>query len=94
MLNPRHYLEDCIRFGLRDLWTTGFPWATVNAAINTSFSYNVPDAAKDTWTKSTGRQWDNIDDSDTKQIKCPRCSTVCEIPWSTCGLPEDTQNAW
>ncbi|KAL5313115.1 hypothetical protein ACEPPN_019542 [Leptodophora sp. 'Broadleaf-Isolate-01'] len=94
MLNPRNYLEDCIRFGLRDLWSTGFPWAAINYCISTSFNYEVPEAAKENWTRSTGRAWDNIDDVDIKHIMCPRCSAGCDIPWTTCGLPENNIDTW
>ncbi|TVY75725.1 Glycine-rich domain-containing protein, partial [Lachnellula suecica] len=88
MLNPRNYLEDCIRFGLKDLWATGMPWAAVNAAIDTSFNYNVPDEAKASFVGKTGYNWDNVDDTLTKSLNCPRCSQMLEIPWTTCGLNE------
>jgi hypothetical protein len=93
MLNPRNYLEDCLRYGLKDLWTTGFPFNVVNGAIDIRFNYTVPDAAKDSWTKSTGLHWENASDSMTKDVRCPRCGTMMKVPWTTCGLPEDSSNA-
>lgn len=94
MLNPRTYLEDCLRFGLRNLWTTGMPWQVVNAAIDTKFNYEVPEEAKAAWTASTGRVWDNLEDQMTECIKCPRCSADLTIPWTTCGLPEQNDSTW
>jgi len=88
MLNPRSYLEDCIRFGLPSLWATGFPWQAVNTAIDTDFNYNVPEEAKMTFMQSTGHQWKNGEDSQNKTLRCPRCSETLEIPWTTCGKSE------
>ncbi|TVY85990.1 Glycine-rich domain-containing protein, partial [Lachnellula willkommii] len=95
MLNPRNYLEDCIRFGLKNLWATGMPWKAVNAAIDTSFNYNVTDEAKASFVGKTGRNWDNAEDALTKALNCPRCSQMLEIPWTTCSnekqSPEDLE---
>lgn len=85
MLNPQKYLEDCARLGLKDLWATGMPWAAVNAAIDKDFNYNTPEEARIAFGDSTGCQWDNIDDSLTKVLNCPRCNAVNEVPWTTCG---------
>jgi hypothetical protein len=94
MLNPRTYLEDCMRYGLKDLWTTGMPWQVVNAAIDTRFNYEAPQEAKDSWVILTGRPWDNTEDSATKEIKCPKCTHVVRVPWTTCGLPQDNSGTW
>ncbi|KAH8774025.1 hypothetical protein BGZ57DRAFT_894252 [Hyaloscypha finlandica] len=88
MLNPRNYLEDCVRFGLKDLWATGLPWPAVNAAIDTSFNYEVPDEGKKAWTAKTGRHWTNAQDSLVKNLQCPRCNQQLEIPWTTCSQGE------
>ena len=85
MLNPRKYLEDCARLGLKDLWATGMPWAAVNSAIDSDFSYNVPEVARTSFTELTALNWDNADDSLTKVLKCPRCNQANEIPWTTVG---------
>lgn len=90
MLNPRNYLEDCIRFGLKDLWMTGLPWPTVNAAIDSSFNYTVPEEAKTRFATRTGHQWSNEEDSLTKKLSCPRCSQELNIPWTTCCQNEKT----
>jgi hypothetical protein len=88
MLNPRAFLEDCLRFGLRGLWLAGMPWRHINAAIDTDFNYNVSDDGKTSWTAKTDRQWENQDDEMVKKMKCPYCSTALSIPWTTCGLDE------
>lgn len=83
MLNPRNYLEDCARYKLKDLWTTGMPWAAVNSAINTSFGYDTSDETKSLFTSATGHNWDNIDDSDKKILQCPRCDQEHTIRWTS-----------
>lgn len=88
MLNPRNYLEDCIRFTLPDLWATGMPWKTVNAAIDTSFKYNVPNEGKKRFVAATGQKWSNAEDPQTKTLFCPRCTQQLAIPWTTCGKSE------
>ncbi|KAL2255371.1 hypothetical protein VTK26DRAFT_3506 [Humicola hyalothermophila] len=90
MLNPRSFLEDAMRAGMRHFWVTGMPWALVDKAIdNNAFTYNVSDTCKAMWTEMTGLPWDGTTHAMTKVIKCPRCSTSMSIPWTTCGLPED-----
>ncbi|KAI1082080.1 hypothetical protein F5B20DRAFT_534317 [Whalleya microplaca] len=89
MLNPRVYLEDCMRFSLNGLWTAGMPWKFVNDAIGTDFSYSVSPECIAAWEKLTGRRWDNIDDPAVKPLRCPACSQSHRIPWTTCSLPED-----
>ena len=90
MLNPRCYLEDCVRFGLKDLWATGIPWPAVNAAIDTSFNYTVPEEGMSMFLAKAGHNWNNAEDSLTKSIYCPRCQQQLEIPWTTCAQSEKT----
>ena len=94
MLNPRSYLEDCLRFGLKNLWTTGIPWKAVNAAITTQFSYEPAKEAMGAWVNMTGQAWDNLEDSMEVKVKCPKCANSCNIPWTTCGLPENNTSTW
>ncbi|RYP71610.1 hypothetical protein DL769_004650 [Monosporascus sp. CRB-8-3] len=93
MLNPRAYLEDCLRNGLKELWTLGIPWNLVNAAIDNNFNYDVSNECKIAWETNTGRKWNNIDDAATKTLKCPVCEEIVQIPWTTCGEPEYTGNS-
>jgi hypothetical protein len=91
MLNPRDFLEDCIRRGRSEFWTAGLPLKTINEAIDTSFNYNVSEDCKAAWKAATGKAWDNTQDAATKSLKCPACSEKHDIPWTTCGLPEDSK---
>ncbi|EEY23844.1 conserved hypothetical protein [Verticillium alfalfae VaMs.102] len=88
MLNPRVFLEDAMRRGLKAFWTTGMPWAQVNIAIDNSFNYTVTDECKAKWERTTGRAWLNQDDPKFKSLECPACHSIIELPWTTCGLPE------
>ncbi|KAH7336629.1 hypothetical protein BKA65DRAFT_479516 [Rhexocercosporidium sp. MPI-PUGE-AT-0058] len=89
MLNPQSYLEDCIRFGLKDLWATGMPWSAVNAAIDTRFNYTTPEEAKRNFAVA-GHEWENQMDPLTKVVSCPRCSQGVEVQWTTCCASEKT----
>lgn len=88
MLNPRNYLEDCIRFGLKHLWATGIPWLAVDEAIDTDFNYAVPKQGMDTFSDVTGLSWNNTNDPINKTLDCPRRSTQVDIPWTTYGAKE------
>jgi DNA-directed RNA polymerase subunit RPC12/RpoP len=93
MLNPRVYLEDCMRYGLKEMWTAGMPWDLVSNAIDTRFNYTASEDCVRAWENITGRRWDNSEDSVTKPLKCPACSELHEVPWTTCGMPEhDTKS--
>lgn len=85
MLNPRNYLEDCVRFGLVNIWATGMPWSAVDQAINTKFNYSVPQAGMDDFCGRTGLSWNNEDDPMIKKLHCPRCTQELDIPWTTCA---------
>lgn len=88
MLNPRSFLEDTLRCGLSQLWSSGMPWHVISPAIDADFNYNVSDQTKANWAASTGRNWDNLEDSMVKVMKCPACTTELEVPWTTCGADE------
>ncbi|KAI1752641.1 hypothetical protein F4782DRAFT_540027 [Xylaria castorea] len=93
MLNPRAYLEDCMRHGLHYLWHQGMPWQLVNEAIDTDFNYKVTTRRINMWEKTTGRKWENAEDSSSKTLPpCPECGTLNVVPWSTCGMAEDSRN--
>lgn len=91
MLNPRAFLEDCMRFGMATVWTAGMPWRLVNDAIDTGFNYRPGDDSVQAWENTTGRPWDNVEDSLTKEIKCPACNASDDVLWTTCGMPEDSK---
>ncbi|KAK6206810.1 alpha-ketoglutarate-dependent sulfonate dioxygenase [Colletotrichum tabaci] len=90
MLNPRIYLEDCLRYGHGALWAAGMPWPVVNQAISgATFDYVVSDACAAQWEARTSLAWRNEDDPDAKEIRCPSCPTMVSVPWTTCGQPRD-----
>ncbi|OLN96095.1 Glycine-rich domain-containing protein 1-like protein 2 [Colletotrichum chlorophyti] len=90
MLNPRLYLEDCIRYGHGALWTGGMPWAVINKAIaGATFQYVVSSACTEQWKARTNLEWRNEDDADTRDVRCPACPATVTIPWTTCGQPQD-----
>lgn len=88
MLNPRNYLEDCILSCLNGLWEGGMPWDLVNNAIDANFNYNVSNDCVKAWENIIGRRWDNTEDPIVKTVKCPCCSEMHQVPWTTCALPE------
>ncbi|KAI0474672.1 hypothetical protein F4859DRAFT_521764 [Xylaria cf. heliscus] len=93
VLPPLAYLEDCMRHGLNYMWHQGMPWQLVNNAIDTNFDYKVSTRLRGAWEKTTGRKWENADDSFSKTLPpCPECGTRNVVPWSTCGMAEDSQN--
>lgn len=91
MLNPRSFLEDCLRCGLSSFWTTGMPWHVLSSVIDVDFNYNVSDQTKATWVAATGRNWDNSEDHMVKEMKCPACRAHQEVPWTTCGRDEKSE---
>lgn len=91
MLNPRAYLEDCARAGLHDVWATGMPWRAVNSALNDKFNYDISKEGQQAFVVSTGLNWDNLDDSPNKSLKCPRCEEELSIPWTTCSMPQSSK---
>ncbi|KAH9873347.1 hypothetical protein J1614_005745 [Plenodomus biglobosus] len=81
MLNPRIYLEDCIRDGRQALWHAEFPWREIYAAIDdTTFEYAQEDG--DDFVKKTGRPCDALADDEPKEFKCPKCTSINRVPWT------------
>lgn len=55
MLNPRAYLEDCIRNGRMGLWNTRMPWSAAAQCIDPStFAFEAGPAAEAFFTRLTG----------------------------------------
>lgn len=83
MLNPRAYLEDCIRFGRMQMWHTPFPWkAAVECIDSKTFEYVAGNT--DLIAKGTTTIWDDLKDSPVKKIRCPHCPSMISAPWTTC----------
>lgn len=90
MLNPRTYLEDCVRLGLGGIWAADMPWGLLNQSLiadldrnnGMMYSYNPGTKAKADFELMTGLPWESLDDkSPTKELLCPSCGTLNYCPW-------------
>ncbi|KAK3110312.1 hypothetical protein LTR53_015512 [Teratosphaeriaceae sp. CCFEE 6253] len=92
MLNPRAYLEDCIRLGRMALWHTDMPWQTVVAWIDSAtFAYQPDEEAESLWTRSTGLPWDNLGNMG-KSLICPGCNANNPVAWTEASANEPSAN--
>src|SRR5436190_4588756 len=83
MLNPRAFLEDCMRLGKMSLWAGGLPWEIVNACmVETTLGFSPGETARTNFEHRTRRPWDNLSDSTDKVLNCPKCHAEVRIPWS------------
>jgi hypothetical protein len=86
MLNPRVYLEDCLREGRMRLWHTAFPSYVVAEHIDPStHHYDVEKHAMTSFEEQTGLGWDNLDGQDDANVDCHVCGTRNTAPWTTYG---------
>ncbi|OJI81968.1 hypothetical protein ASPTUDRAFT_57718 [Aspergillus tubingensis CBS 134.48] len=84
MLNPRKYLEDCIRYGKMSVWGAGFPWELLDQQIDgTTFDYTATGEACRYFESQVGSSWDNLLDPLTTIVQCPNCSTEVVVGWTT-----------
>ncbi|KAI1927265.1 hypothetical protein LOZ65_002392 [Ophidiomyces ophidiicola] len=82
MLNPRCFLEDCLRFGKMSFWASGMPWAVLNASIdNHTFDYAPGREARSNFEQKTSLSWESLYDPIYKIISCPGCGTPQEASW-------------
>ncbi|CAK3832178.1 Hypothetical predicted protein [Lecanosticta acicola] len=86
MLNPRAYLEDCIRYGRMPLWHTPMPWQVVSQCINSeTFAFEATPEAQASFTSLTGLPWHNLEDVNSKRVICPSCNMQDNwAAWTTC----------
>ncbi|KAJ4304674.1 hypothetical protein N0V90_000201 [Kalmusia sp. IMI 367209] len=90
MLNPRAYLEDCMRMSKHRQWRTTFQWELLYDSIDSnSFDYNPPIASKRTFRKVPLVPWDWQRDMSTKYITCPGCKQGLSVPY-TCPPARST----
>ncbi|KAA8647342.1 uncharacterized protein ATNIH1004_006034 [Aspergillus tanneri] len=83
MLNPRAFLEDCIREGKMSFWAGGFPWQVINACINNqTFEYDAGPTAKLLFEGKTRFQWGNLQDSSKTSVNCPGCKKRVSVLWT------------
>ncbi|KAK2737213.1 hypothetical protein FQN55_001234 [Onygenales sp. PD_40] len=83
MLNPRNYLEDCLRRGKMSLWATGMPWDAINDALDTDFNFIPGEKAIGHFAMMTDRLWDNLLEPPTKPIPCPKCQVTIHAQWAS-----------
>lgn len=94
MLNPRAFLEDCIRYAKMSLWHSGFPWNITNDSIhNDTMLYSPTDASRVRFENATDLHWNNLDDSPDKTVECPSCANSVSVPW-TAGHIETPENGF
>lgn len=85
MLNPRDFLEDCLRYGKMEFWRTGFPWAAIDSCIeNDSLEYSASRKAQEVFEAETQCAWDSLKELPTTTVSCPNCKQRLTCPWTTC----------
>lgn len=85
MLNPRAFLEDCIRYGKIEFWRTGLPWDAVDSCINNdTLEYSGTEPARKFFETGSGLAWDSLNDPPNATVQCPKCSRKLSCPWTTC----------
>ncbi|KAJ6021871.1 hypothetical protein N7540_007375 [Penicillium herquei] len=95
MLNPRNYLEDCIRYGKMSTWQTGFPFEIVNACIDDRTLEYAPDgASKVSFEHQMKLQWDNLQDPLEKKLECPCCKHTILVPWTEGAMTSPLKDAF
>ena len=85
MLNPRDFLEDCLRHGKMQFWKTGLPWEAIDSCIdNNSLEYCASQQAQGFFEAQTKEAWDSLNDKPTTLVPCPKCKRLLTCPWTTC----------
>ncbi|RDK39342.1 hypothetical protein M752DRAFT_255757 [Aspergillus phoenicis ATCC 13157] len=83
MLNPRKYLEDCIRYGKMCVWGARFPWELVDRQIDgTTFEYTTTGEARRYFETQINSSWDNLFDPPTTTVPCPNCGIQIVVEWT------------
>ena len=83
MLNPRDFLEDCLRQGKMRFWRAGLPWAVIDPCINNNtFEYCASEAAMESFEDRTGFKWDSLHDPPNATIECCSCGRKLYVPWT------------
>jgi Glycine-rich domain-containing protein-like len=83
LLAPRSFLEDCLRQSKMDFWATGLPWEVIESCFDASDNYQPGIGAKQFFDSRTGVCWDNLMDSPTKIVLCPKDGSKIVCPWMT-----------
>ena len=73
MLNPRSFLEDCIRQSKLSLWHAGLPWALIDQVIdNETFEYRLEDSMLLTYSANENE----------RPVQCQRCQREIIVPYT------------
>lgn len=95
MLNPRDFLEDCIRYGKMSTWRTGFPFETVDACINgRTLEYVASEETQKLFESQLHLEWDNLHDPPSKEVQCPACQTSVQALWTEGGIGFSVKEAF
>ncbi|CAG7975030.1 unnamed protein product [Penicillium salamii] len=95
MLNPRAFLEDCLRQSKMSVWATGFPWDVINTSINKdTFEFHPGSAARLNFETKTGHCWENINDKPTKSLTCFGCKQEISSQWTSGSIGCDPDVAF
>jgi len=95
MLNPRDFLEDCIRYGRMSMWGTDFPFEIMNDCIDDcTLEYKPPESCQQTFEQGVNLKWDNLFDPPGKEIECPRCTRPKTVIWTEGGIGESLEEAF
>lgn len=81
MLNPRTYLEDCIRVTNHRLWGTAFPWGKIYDVIDNE-TFNYRQEAPPEFKRTIGYEWNPLTDDGWKEFKCPKCIEINRVSWT------------
>jgi hypothetical protein len=83
MLNPRAFLEDCLRQSKMSVWASGLPWDVINTSIDDETLIFYPGKeAMINFERESGHAWDNITDSPTKTLSCSSCKQEVLAIWT------------
>ena len=89
LLNPRDFLEDCLRHGRTPFWNTGLPLGLIVSCIdNETFEYQPGSMAATRFLAATGYSWNSLEDSQQLLLQCPKCSHEQSVPWTTLDQPD------
>ena len=95
LLNPRNFLEDCLRLNMMPLWYAGFPWHLVSTAINDqTFEYSPDVDATSHFEQLTGLNWDNLHDPGTRKITCGGCGHQWDWAYTNAAFGNDVNFAF
>jgi hypothetical protein len=95
MLNPRAFLEDCLRQSKMSLWATGMPWDVIDACIDDgTLVFDPGTEARINFETRTGYSWENIQGGPTKSLLCVGCKQEILAPWTEGSLGCDPDVAF